>query len=117
YFYDLAGEGAPAPAGSSLAAFLKSKKDADAQAVQKSLAALAEQAKDVKDLAKLPGPDAQLYRDLFSPQGTFVSAIKSDEAALPGELRTKLSEQRAEMSTLRKITAEKIPIAHGLQEG
>jgi hypothetical protein len=117
YFYDLAGEGAPAAAGSALAAYLKSHSDADALAVQKSLAALNDQAKDVKDLGKLAGPDAELYRALFSPQGTFVSAIKSNEAGLPEALRGKVTQQRDEMASLRKITAEKIPVAHGLQEG
>jgi hypothetical protein len=117
YFYDLAGEGAPAAAGSSLAAYLKSHSDADAQVVQKSLSELAEKAKEVKDLAKLSGPDAELYRAIFSPQGAFIPALKSDEAGLSAELRTKLKEQRAEMDSLRKVTAQKVPIAHGLQEG
>ena len=71
----------------------------------------------MKDLAKLTGPDADLYRALFSPQGTFIPALKLDEAGLPAELRTKLAQQREEMTSLRKITAEKVPVAHGLQEG
>src|SRR6266850_414391 len=117
YFYDLAGEGAPAAAGSTLAAFLKSKSDADANAVQQSLTALAEQAKGIKDLSKLAGPDAELCRALFAPQGSFVSALKSDEGNFPGDLRTKVIDGRAEMLSLRKITSEKIPVAHGLEEG
>jgi len=117
YFYDLAGEGAPAAAGSALAAYVKSKNDADAAGVQQALVKLADQAKEVKDLAKLPGPDAELYRAIFSPMGTFVSAIKSDEANFPADLRAKVTQQRAEMVSLRKITSEKIPVAHGLQEG
>jgi hypothetical protein len=116
-FYDLAGEGAPAAAGSALAKFLSAPGEAEAAAVQQSLESLATQARDLKDLAKLPGPDADLYRALFAPQGAFISSIKSDEGNFPAELREKVTQSRAEIVSLRKITSAQVPVAHGLQEG
>jgi hypothetical protein len=117
HFYDLAGEGAAATPGSALAKFLQTREAADAAVVEKALEALAAQAKDQKDLSKLTGPDAELYRAVFSPAGPFASALRGDEQKLPADLREKVTAARAEMTSLRKITSAPIPIAHGLQEG
>jgi hypothetical protein len=111
YFYDLSSEPVVAP-GSTLARFLETRNEENAQAVQRSLQAIAELKEN-----EIPPLDLAVYREMFSDKGPFVSALKGDESAMPAGLRQKVTAVRAEMASLRKITSAPIPIAHGLQDG
>jgi len=70
-----------------------------------------------KEAKTLTGSNADLYRALTDPRGTFWSAARADPAALSGPFREKIAALRTEQAALRQTLAQPPPVAHGFQEG
>jgi len=75
--------------------------------------AMAEQAAKPEDLAA-GGADAECSGDLRAT-GNLYSAIKSDEASFPGDLRTKVTRGTRGNYLQCEDHAEKVPVAIGLR--
>jgi len=70
-----------------------------------------------KEAKTLTGSNADLYRTLTDPRGTFWAAARGDASLFTGPLKDKVAALTTEQAALKQALAQAAPVAHGFQEG